>query len=302
MPRSAGDTVEVLAGEYREQVRLKDGVTLRSHMPHEAVLRAAPMSRGPAVVAESVKRRAYQPASAFWRTRRSRSPPASRWRTPIRSGRRGDCKARASASRSAARQRSPAGQCHPRLPRRRHARSPALRQPWISHNAIRRNQGSAIAARDGARPVLDGNVFEKGRSICRPRSSRRPYRNGTCSSTYGPAAARLSPPYHGKKNDRPRRPQTRQIRDPPQAGARRHGGRVPGAGYGGAAHGGAQADRAQRGRRHARFHRSRAARRRVAGTPGGHRSARGAGLRCGRPGRLSSSSPWSTSTGRIWRS
>jgi hypothetical protein len=34
--------------------------------------------------------------------------------------------------------------------------------PWISHNLIRRNKGAAVAAREGAQPVLDGNVFEKG--------------------------------------------------------------------------------------------------------------------------------------------
>ena len=49
-----GDTVEVLGGEYREQVRLKSGVTLRSRVPRLAILRAAPLSNGPAVVAEGV--------------------------------------------------------------------------------------------------------------------------------------------------------------------------------------------------------------------------------------------------------
>ena len=51
----AGDTVEVPEGEYREQVRLKDGVTLRARVPREPKLRAAPMSSGPAVIAEGVK-------------------------------------------------------------------------------------------------------------------------------------------------------------------------------------------------------------------------------------------------------
>ena len=32
-----GDTVEVRIGEYREQVRLKSGVTLRSLVPREAI-------------------------------------------------------------------------------------------------------------------------------------------------------------------------------------------------------------------------------------------------------------------------
>jgi hypothetical protein len=34
-------------------------------------------------------------------------------------------------------------------------------EAWISHNDIRRNKGAGIAARDGARPAMVGNVFEK---------------------------------------------------------------------------------------------------------------------------------------------
>jgi len=48
-----GDTVEVSGGEYREQVRLKSGVALRSQVPREAILRAAPVGGGPAVLAEA---------------------------------------------------------------------------------------------------------------------------------------------------------------------------------------------------------------------------------------------------------
>jgi len=50
----AGDTVDVLTGEYREEVRLKSGVVLRSHTEGDAVLRAAPVGNGPAVLAENV--------------------------------------------------------------------------------------------------------------------------------------------------------------------------------------------------------------------------------------------------------
>jgi hypothetical protein len=34
-------------------------------------------------------------------------------------------------------------------------------QAWISHNDFRRNKGAGLAARDGARPALLDNVFEK---------------------------------------------------------------------------------------------------------------------------------------------
>src|SRR5579885_1856619 len=47
----AGDMVLVRGGEYREQVRLKSGVTLKSIAPREAILRAAPLSNGPAMLA-----------------------------------------------------------------------------------------------------------------------------------------------------------------------------------------------------------------------------------------------------------
>jgi len=33
--------------------------------------------------------------------------------------------------------------------------------PWISHNSFLRNQGVSLAAREGARPSLVGNVFDK---------------------------------------------------------------------------------------------------------------------------------------------
>jgi serine/threonine protein phosphatase PrpC len=49
-----GDIVEVPAGEYREQIRLREAVQLRSRAPLGAILRAAPESKGPAVVAEKL--------------------------------------------------------------------------------------------------------------------------------------------------------------------------------------------------------------------------------------------------------
>ncbi|MFN7999222.1 MAG: protein phosphatase 2C domain-containing protein [Bryobacteraceae bacterium] len=53
-----GDTIEVAGGEYREQVKLKDGVTLRSRRPDVPILRAPAIPASPAVgiVAEGVKR------------------------------------------------------------------------------------------------------------------------------------------------------------------------------------------------------------------------------------------------------
>ena len=52
-----GDTIELLSGEYREQVRLRDGVNITSRVPHAAILRAPAAATGVqvAIVAENVK-------------------------------------------------------------------------------------------------------------------------------------------------------------------------------------------------------------------------------------------------------
>jgi serine/threonine protein phosphatase PrpC len=51
-----GDTVEVSSGEYTEQLRLKNGVTVKGRLPDVPILRAAAIENGPAVaiVAEGV--------------------------------------------------------------------------------------------------------------------------------------------------------------------------------------------------------------------------------------------------------
>ena len=53
----SGDTIELLGGEYREQVRLRDGIHLTSRVPETAIIRAAPSYVGPpiAIIAEKVK-------------------------------------------------------------------------------------------------------------------------------------------------------------------------------------------------------------------------------------------------------
>src|SRR5205807_5989956 len=52
-----GDTIELLGGEYREQIRLRDGVSLTSRVPRAAIIRAAPAEAGPpvAIIAENVR-------------------------------------------------------------------------------------------------------------------------------------------------------------------------------------------------------------------------------------------------------
>jgi parallel beta-helix repeat protein len=51
-----GDTIELLGGEYREQIRLRNGVNLTSRVPDGAIIRAAPSAASPAIaiVAEKI--------------------------------------------------------------------------------------------------------------------------------------------------------------------------------------------------------------------------------------------------------
>jgi len=155
----AGDTVEALAGEYREQVRLKSGVTLRGRLPREAILRAAPLSGGPAVIAEAVKGArlsglriladAQMPLTVGIRLLNSvvevddMEVDRAGIGVEIHGGAIAlvgnaihDCASEGVLILG--------GAGH-----------------WLSHNAIQRNKGAGIAARDGAKPALVGNIVEK---------------------------------------------------------------------------------------------------------------------------------------------
>lgn len=155
-----GDTVEVLGGEYREQVTLKSGVTLRSRVPRLAILRAAPMSKGPAVLADGVKDARI---SGFLIKADDQMPLSSGivlnqsdvevdgvevWGTGVGVEIRGEG--------SPVLMGNAIHDC---------AREGVLilgpSAAWILHNSLLRNKGAALAAREGARPVLVGNVFDK---------------------------------------------------------------------------------------------------------------------------------------------
>src|ERR1017187_978117 len=156
----AGDTVEVPEGEYREQVRLTDGVTLRARVPRDPKLRAAPMNNGPAVIAEGVKGARL---SGF----RILADPGM----PISTGillrdsvvEIDDVEVKGAGIGIEIR-----GSTSPVL------RANAIRDclgegvlilgpgaPWLSHNLIQANKGAGVAARDGAKPSLLGNVFDR---------------------------------------------------------------------------------------------------------------------------------------------
>jgi len=154
-----GDTVEAVAGEYREQVKLKSGVTVRSRLPREAILRAAPVSGGPAVLAENVKgarilglriladQQMPLPVGIKLVDSDVEVDDMEIERAGIGIEVHGgnavlvgnavhDCAAEGILLLG--------GSSH-----------------WLSHNSIQRNKGAGIAERDGARAGLVGNVLEK---------------------------------------------------------------------------------------------------------------------------------------------
>jgi len=156
----AGDTIEVRGGEYREMVRLKSDVTLRSRLPREAILRAPPVGRGPAVSAEDVRGARME----GFRILADALMPLTVGIVLVNSEVVIDDMEVAGAGVGI---------------EIRGAASPLLRgnavhdcagegilisglsAPWLSHNAILRNGRAGVAAHDGARPALVGNVFEK---------------------------------------------------------------------------------------------------------------------------------------------
>ena len=156
----AGDTVEVPPGEYREQVRLKDGVTLRARTPRDVIIRAAAMSDGPAVVAEGVKG-----------ARISGVRILADAKMPLATGillRDSDVEIDDVEVKGAGIGIAIHGSASPVL------RGNSIRDctaegvlilgassPWLSHNVIQGNKGAGIRAREGAKPALLENVIER---------------------------------------------------------------------------------------------------------------------------------------------
>jgi hypothetical protein len=156
----AGDTVEVPEGEYREQVRLKDGVTLRARVPREPKLRAAPMSNGPAVIAEGVKGARL---SGFRILADPQMPLSVGILLRDSAVEIDDVEVKGAGVGIEIR-----GSASPTL------RANAIRDclaegvlilgpaaPWLSHNLIQANKGAGVAARDGAKASLLANTFDR---------------------------------------------------------------------------------------------------------------------------------------------
>ena len=156
----AGDVIDVAAGEYKEQVHLVSGVTLRSHDPRAVMLRAAPLADGPAVIAQNIDGARL---SGF-RVLASKDMPIGIGIEIINSKVEIDDVEVDGAGIGVEIRNSPGAAL---LASAIHdcTNEGVLilggSEPWISHNDIRRNKAAGLSARDGARPAMVGNVFEK---------------------------------------------------------------------------------------------------------------------------------------------
>jgi serine/threonine protein phosphatase PrpC len=155
-----GDTVEVQPGEYHEQVRLKGGITLRSRVPLDAILRAPALSNGPAIVAEGIQNArvsgfrivgdAQSPLSAGIVLTNSRveidnvEVQGAGTGIEVRGGQ------GSSLSASVVEDCLSWGLL-----------ISGADSPWISHNIFRRNKGAGLAAHEESKPLLRDNIFEK---------------------------------------------------------------------------------------------------------------------------------------------
>jgi hypothetical protein len=194
----AGDTVEVAAGEYDEQVHLASGVTLRSRVPREAVLRAAPMGGGAAVIADNVKGARF---SGFRILAAKDLPIATAILLENSRVEVDDVEVEGAGIGVEIR-----GEASPVL------RANSIHdcanegvlilgasQAWISHNDIRRNKGAGLAARDGARPALLQNVFEKNVVDVPPEMMAAVKEQNLIPDAGTPPARRPAPPAPKKK-------------------------------------------------------------------------------------------------------
>jgi parallel beta-helix repeat protein len=155
-----GDTVEVPPGEYREQVRLRDGVILRARAPRDVILRAAAMSDGPAVIAEGVTGARI---SGFRILADAKMPLSTGILLRDSQVEIDDTEVKGAGIGIAIH-----GSASPVLRGNSIRDSTAegvlilgASSPWLSHNVIQGNKGAGIRSREGAKPALLENVFDR---------------------------------------------------------------------------------------------------------------------------------------------
>jgi len=154
-----GDTVEVSGGEYREQIVVKTGVTVRSRVPHEATLRAPAVGGGPAILADNVKNARV----ADFLIKADETTPLPQGIVLNNSVIEVDGVEVAGAAVGIQVQ----GEGSPKLVgnaihdcAREGLLVLAPATPWVEHNSFQRNK-AGLVAREGAKPALIGNVFDK---------------------------------------------------------------------------------------------------------------------------------------------
>jgi hypothetical protein len=156
----AGDTVDVSLGEYRELLTLKSGVRLRSAVPREAILGAPSPGAGPAIYGESVKNVRI---SGFLIQGDEKLPLSAGIVLKDSDVAIDDVEIAGAGTGIEIRGQSnvvlTGSAVHDSL--REGALIVGPSTPWISHNSFQRNQAVGLAAREGAKPSLVGNVFEK---------------------------------------------------------------------------------------------------------------------------------------------
>jgi serine/threonine protein phosphatase PrpC len=164
-----GDTVDVLPGEYREGVQLKTDVTVKSSVPREAVLRLpVPQAQPtePVAAAQSVQRARL---AGFHILMDEQDPPA----TAILVVDSSVIVDQVDIERAGIGIDVRGGSDVTLIGNAIHdCRGEGLLlsgpvKASISHNSFQRNKGG-IVARDGARPALVGNVFEKNPIVLPP--------------------------------------------------------------------------------------------------------------------------------------
>jgi hypothetical protein len=164
----SGDTVDVLIGEYREQLTLKSGVSLRSLVPREAILRAPPLG-GPAIYGEGVKNVRI---SGFLIQGDEKLPLTAGIVLKDSGVEVDDVEVSGAGAgieiRGVGNVSLIGSAVHDCL--REGVLIVGASTPWISHNWFQSNQGG-LAAREGARPSLVGNVFEKNKLELPPEIS-----------------------------------------------------------------------------------------------------------------------------------
>jgi parallel beta-helix repeat protein len=155
----ANDTVEVLAAEYREQIILKSDVTLRSRVPREARL-VASVGNGPAITATNVHNARVTGFLIYGDAKTPVSTGILLDNSSVEvdgvdiEGANVGIEIRGAASSTLR-----GNAIHDCSAEGILIVGPS--SPLISHNTFQRIKGPAIAARDGAKPELIGNVFEK---------------------------------------------------------------------------------------------------------------------------------------------